>query len=372
MRYSFERLYWRCVGMDNKIIVIADDSPLNREMIKIIFEEQYEIAEVADGEEVITYIEKNSDQIGMVFLDLLMPKKTGLEVLSYMSQNQMIRYIPVIMIIEQSSAEEDELAYEYGASDIIYKPFAPNVVMRRAKNIMELYSNRIELEKRLTEQTWELMTSREKLEKSNEFLINALCSVVELRSSESGEHIKRVKLLTGIMLKYITHCYPKYGINAIQEQLIVNASALHDLGKIAIPDNILTKPGKLTDEEFEIMKKHTVYGCELLEKFKQGEDEFYKYCYDICLYHHERVDGKGYPYGLVGDEIPIWAQIVSVVDVYDALVNTRVYKNALPVRAAEQMIKSGECGAFSQEILSCFDLAKSEFAKVIKENMPIY
>ncbi|MBO5146035.1 MAG: response regulator [Lachnospiraceae bacterium] len=346
--------------MERNTILIADDAELNREMIKFIFEEQYNILEAGDGEETISLIKEHGSSLCLLFLDLLMPKKSGLDVLKFMNEENYINYIPVIMITGESTDESDEKAYEYGASDIIYKPYAPNVVMRRAKNIMELFENRIDLEQKLEERTKELVEHKEKLEQSNDFLVNALSSVVEFRSFESGEHINRVKYFTKLFLKYIRKFYPKYGITKEQEQLIVNASALHDIGKIAIPDSILLKPGKLTREEFAEMKKHTLYGCELLEKFKQEENEFYRYCYDICRYHHERYDGNGYPDRLKGDDIPIWAQIVSIVDVYDALVSKRVYKDSYAVEEAAGMIMEGECGVFSPEILDCFQLAQPE------------
>jgi putative two-component system response regulator len=345
---------------DKNIILIADDAELNRELIKFIFEEQYNIVEAKDGEQAIDRIKEFGDSIGLLFLDLLMPEKSGLDVLKFMNKEGYINYIPVIMITGESTDESDEKAYEYGASDIIYKPFAPNVVMRRAKNIMELYEHRINLENELEERTRELVVSKKKLEESNDFLVNALSSVVEFRSLESGEHIQRVRYFTKLFLKYIMEFYPKYGITNEQASLIVSASALHDIGKIAIPDSILLKPGRLTPEEFEEMKKHTIYGCEILEKFKQEENEFYRYCYDICRYHHERYDGGGYPDKLKGDEIPIWAQIVSIVDVFDALVSKRVYKAPYAVEEAERMIMRGECGVFSPEILDCFQIAKPE------------
>lgn len=350
--------------MEKNTILIADDAEINREMIKFIFDEQYQIIEAGDGEQAINIIMENSDKIGLIFLDLLMPKKSGLDVLRFMNDADYINFIPVIMITGEATDETDEKAYEYGASDIIYKPFAPNVVMRRAKNIMELFEHRIYLENKLEKRTKQLRESREKLERSNEFLINALSSVVEFRSLESGEHIQRVKYFTKLFLKYIMKMYPKYDITKEQAALIVNASALHDIGKIAIPDSILLKPGRLTAEEFEEMKKHTIYGCELLEKFKQDDNEFYRYCYDICRYHHERYDGNGYPDKLKGDEIPIWAQIVSVVDVYDALVSKRVYKDPFAVEEAARMIMDGECGVFSPEMLDCFRLAKQELFAV--------
>lgn len=350
--------------MEKDTILIADDAELNREMIKFIFEEQYHIIEAENGEQAISSMKENGDKICLMFLDLLMPKMSGLDVLRFMNDTGYIDIIPVIMITGEATDETDEKAYEYGASDIIYKPFAPNVVMRRAKNIMELFEHRIYLEHKLDERTRQLRESREKLERSNEFLINALSSVIEFRSLESGEHIQRVKYFTKLFLEYIMKMYPKYGITREQASLIVNASALHDIGKIAIPDSILLKPGRLTEEEFEEMKKHTVYGCELLEKFKQEDNEFYRYCYDICRYHHERHDGNGYPDKLKGDAIPIWAQIVSVVDVYDALVSKRVYKDPFAVDEAARMIMEGECGVFSPEMLDCFRLAKQELFAV--------
>lgn len=350
--------------MEKNTILIADDAELNREMIKFIFDEQYSIIEAQDGEQAINIIMENSDKICLIFLDLLMPKKSGLDVLRFMNDADYIDFIPVIMITGEATDETDEKAYEYGASDIIYKPFAPNVVMRRAKNIMELFEHRIYLERKLEKRTRQLRESREKLERSNEFLINALSSVVEFRSLESGEHIQRVKYFTKLFLKYIMKIYPEYNITKEQATLIVNASALHDIGKIAIPDSILLKPGRLNEEEFAEMKKHTIYGCELLEKFKQEDNEFYQYCYDICRYHHERYDGNGYPDQLKGDEIPIWAQIVSVVDVYDALVSKRVYKDPFAVEEAARMIMDGECGIFSPEMLDCFRLAKEELFAV--------
>ncbi len=346
--------------MKKNTILIADDAEINRDILSMIFQEQYVILEACDGEETEQMIEDHHDELAVIFLDLIMPKASGLEVMEYMTVKGYMDTIPVIMITGEATAETDERAYEFGASDIIYKPFEPKVVMRRTMNIIELYEHRINLESELKQRTEELLESKEKLEKSNEFLINALSSVVEFRSMESGEHIHRVKYFTRIIMKYLMDNYPEYNLNKESVDLIVNASALHDIGKIAIPDKILLKPGRLTKDEFEEMKKHTTYGCEILERFKQEDNEFYHYCYDICRYHHERYDGKGYPDGLKGDEIPIWAQVVSIVDVYDALVSERVYKAPYEVKEAVRMIHAGECGTFSQKILDCFELAEEE------------
>ena len=355
--------------MEKDTILIADDAEINREVLGFIFEEQYNIIEAADGEQAIRLIEENGENLSLIFLDLVMPKKTGLDVLKFMNEKHYIDLIPVILITGEATDESDEKAYEYGASDIIYKPFAANVVMRRAMNMIELYGHRRYLESELEKRTEELLKSREQIAKNNEFLINALSSVIEFRSLESGEHIQRVKYFTKLFLKYIRKLYPKYGITESQVPLIANAAALHDIGKIAIPDSILLKPGKLTPEEFDEMKKHTIYGCEILERFKQEDNEFYRYCYEICRYHHERYDGKGYPDGLAGDEIPIWAQIASIVDVYDALVSERVYKSPYDVVEAARMIEAGECGVFSPEIMECFQLAKVEMFAATEEKL---
>lgn len=343
---------------EKKTILIADDAELNRELLKQIFDKQFDVLEAGDGEQTIKILDEKHDEISMLFLDLIMPKKTGLEVMEHMRDNGYMEDIPVIMITGEATADSDLRAYEYGASDIIYKPFESRVIKRRAKNIMDLYEYRRHIEKKLEKRTKELMASKEKLEKSNEFLINALSSVVEFRSLESGEHIKRVKYFTRMFMNFLRKYYPEYGLTKEQIDLIVNASALHDIGKIAIPDNILLKPARLTPDEFEEMKKHTTYGCEILENFKQDDNDFYHYCYDICRYHHERYDGNGYPDGLSGEDIPIWAQVVSIVDVYDALVSKRVYKTPYATDVAIRMIFDGECGVFSPKILNCLEMAK--------------
>ena len=343
--------------IERNAILIADDAEINRDLLKLIFEQQFKVYEAADGEQTIRLLDEHHDEISMLFLDLIMPVKTGLDVMEYMQQNNYMDTIPVIMITGEATAETDLKAYEYGASDIIYKPFEAKIIMRRALNIIELFESKRNMEKQLEKRTKQLMASREKLEKSNEFLVNALSSVVEFRSLESGEHIKRVRYFTRIFLSYLNKYYPEYGLTKEQIDLIVNASALHDIGKIAIPDSILLKPARLTEEEYEEMKKHTTYGCEILENFRQEDSEFYRYCYDICRYHHERYDGNGYPDGLSGEDIPIWAQVVSIGDVYDALVSKRVYKTPYATDEAIRMINDGECGVFSPKILDCFNMA---------------
>lgn len=353
--------------MGENAILIVDDVDINREILKEIFEEQFSILEAEDGEKAIRMIQDHLDNLALVLLDLQMPKVNGLEVLKFMNEIHVVDKIPVIMITGESTVSSDVKAYELGAADIIYKPFAQPVVIRRAINIMELFEHRNEIEQELRKRTKQLRESQAKLEKNNEFLINALSSVVEFRSLESGEHIQRVKYFTGLLLKYLMQFYPEYHLTIEQCKMISDAAALHDLGKIAIPDSILLKPARLTEEEFEIMKTHSVLGCELLENFRQEDNEFYQYCYDICRYHHEKYDGNGYPDHLVGEQIPIWAQVVSIVDVFDALVSKRVYKTPYAVEEAEAMILNGECGKFSDKIIDCFEMAKAELFAATEE-----
>lgn len=352
----------------NRAILIVDDAEMNRDILRLFFEEQYTIYEAADGDEAIKQIDLHSSELSLILLDQIMPKKNGIEVLDYMKRAELIDYIPVIMITGDTDDEVAVQAYEYSAADIIYKPFNQEIIMRRSQNLIEQYENRNRMEQLLDERTRELRESQEKLAKNNEFLINALGSVVEFRSLESGEHIQRVKGFTKILLKYVQNNYPEYNLTDSQINMISSAAALHDVGKIAVPDAVLNKPGKLTYEEFNIIKRHTIYGCQILEQFKQDDSEFYKYCYDICRWHHEKYDGNGYPDRLSGEDIPIWSQVVAVADCFDALVSKRVYKDSYPVEKAMDMIKNGECGAFSDKIMDCFDLARYDFVQAVQSS----
>ena len=348
-------------------MLIVDDSDINRGILGEIFDDSYEILEAGDGEEAIEVIEKEKDNLSIIFLDLMMPKKNGLEVLAYMSDANLNESIPVIMITGEATADSDMKAYEYGAADIIYKPFVSRVLRRRAANLVEQYESRRHMEAELEKRNRELAESHRQVIKTNETLLDALGSVVEFRSLESGEHVQRVKNYTRIILKYVSNCFPEYGLTGHQIELMSKAAALHDLGKIAIPDAILNAPRKLTKEEFDEMKKHTVYGCEILERFKFEETEFYNYCYDICRWHHERADGRGYPDGLTEKEIPIYCQVVGVADCFDALVSKRVYKDSMSCEEAFDMIVRGECGVFSNNVLKCFEMAKAQLFKVVEE-----
>lgn len=352
--------------MDKKQILIVDDEELNRVVLVGLFDEEYEILEAENGEQAVEQIESNSN-IVLILLDVVMPVKNGFWVLEYMKTHELIEKIPIILITAETILDTEDQAYAYGVADVIHKPFYPHIVRRRAKNIIELYQNKYHMEERLKEQEKEIREQEKKLREGNEFMIEALSSVVEFRSLETGEHVRRIKYFTRIMLKYLMKYFPKYGLTPIQVDEIARASALHDIGKIGIPDAILLKPARLTSEEFEIMKTHTTIGCDILEKFRdQQSNDFYRYCYEICRYHHERWDGNGYPDHLVGEEIPISAHVVAIADVYDALVSPRVYKSAYANNTAYDMIINGECGQFSPDVLECFKLAKEDFFNIVE------
>ncbi len=329
-------------------ILIVDDVEINRTILAEVFKDDYNILEADNGLDAIEMINGNYG-ISAVLLDLIMPGINGLEVLKEMNKSGTIENIPVFLITAAESTKALMEGYQLGAVDVISKPFMPNFMKCRINNIIELYEHRNKLEHIVAEQV-------ERLNSINQSMVETLATVIEFRDCESGEHVKRIGRLTKILMTQVSEMYPEHHLPKKEIDKIVTSSILHDVGKISIPDRILNKPGRLTEEEFEIMKQHTVKGCEILQNIPDIIDEgVYKYSYDICRHHHERWDGRGYPDGLSGDDISIWAQVVSVADVYDALTAERVYKKAFSHEKAVQMIHDGECGTFSPKLLKAFD-----------------
>jgi putative two-component system response regulator len=314
-----------------------------------LFAGKYDVLEASNGAEALEIINKDSQDISIVLLDMVMPVLDGFGVLKDMNRSGLIKSIPVILI---TSEDDDKMAlesYGLGVSDVMHKPFNASIVTQRVENVIELYAYKNHLEEKLVEQRNELIEQEGRIKQMNFSLIDTLSATVEFRNVESGKHIKRTRLLLKLILQNMRDIYP---FTDEQLELISSAAALHDVGKIAIPDSVLLKPGKLTKEEFDIMKTHTVKGSEILQTLDLLQDkEYYQYCYDICRFHHERWDGRGYPDGLVGDEIPIWAQAAALVDVYDALTSKRVYKDAYSHEKAVEMIINGECGCFNPLLL---------------------
>lgn len=333
-------------------ILIVDDEELNRELLKQIFEENYEIIMARDGKEAMQQFYKYRDSLAAVLLDLVMPKVNGYQLLQVLYAHKETETIPVILITANTDIKIALGCYAIGAAEIIAKPFVAGIVKRRVMNLIEMYASREQLKH-------ELSISEQKLEQFNDNFVDAISDVVEFRDLESGQHIKRVKGLTQIMANNYARLYPECGLNEESINSIVKASALHDIGKIAIPDHILLKPGRFTADEMEVMKSHTTKGCDILAKLENVQDEgHYRMVYEIVRHHHERYDGKGYPDGLKKDEIPLSARLVSIADVYDALTGERVYKKAYDKEKAYQMIMNGECGAFDPKLLACFEQSR--------------
>jgi len=357
--------------MRNKVLIV-DDVEINREMLRIILEADYPILEAESGRVAIEMLGRYRDEIAVVLLDLIMPDVDGYTVLEMMGEQNLMGKIPVLVISGESAPEVEKRCFNLGVSDFVRKPLDNVMVKKRVKNVVDLFLYRNELEEKVEQQTQTLRSQyrllqkqAEILQKSNEQLIDILGTVVEYRNLESGEHIKRVKGFTRILAEEVMQTCPEYGLTPERIKIIVETSALHDVGKIVIPDRILLKPGRLDKDEFECMKTHTIKGCEILDSLNGvWDDKYNKVAYAICRYHHERYNGKGYPDGLEGDAIPIEAQLVSVADVYDALVTERVYKKAFPKDVAFQMIQNGECGVFSQKLMECFKRARVQFEEL--------
>lgn len=362
-------------------ILVVDDMELNRDILEdILSDEGMEVATASDGAEALELLEKNHLEYDAVLLDLVMPKVDGFSVLEEMNRQEWIKRTPAIVISGESDRESEIKSLDMGAADFIRKPFDRHIVIQRVKSMAELYSYKRSLEHRVSAQTktlqqqyTQLQAQAARIARNNRKIIDILGTVVEFRNLESGEHIKRVKEFTRILAVKMMELYPDSELTREKVELIAAASPLHDIGKITISDAVLLKPGRLTPEEFELMKAHTTNGAEILKSIRGVWDEEYgSLCYDICLYHHERYDGKGYPMGLSGDEIPLSAQLVSIADVYDALVSPRVYKEPFSPETAYEMIMDGQCGVFSPKLLHCFAQAREEFEAqtLVRERFP--
>lgn len=344
-----------------KSILIVDDEELNRELLKQIFENDYNILLAKDGKEAISLLSKNYKDIVVILLDLVMPVVNGYQVLQVLNSKGMFKEIPVILVTANADPKGELFCYSLGAAAFIYKPFDVKVVRKMVDNIIEMYHHSESLKISLKNKEEMLHESQKKLNIFYDKLTEVVSNIVEFRNLESGTHIKRVKDLTKIIADNYMKLYPESGLTPEKIGVIVRASAIHDIGKIAIPDNILLKPSRLTEEEREVMKSHTTKGCEILNLLADiQDDEQYSVSYEICRHHHERYDGNGYPDGLSGDDISLPAQLVSIVDVYDALVSDRIYKKAYDEETAYKMIMDGECGVFSPKLLHCFTYARDQ------------
>ena len=327
-------------------ILIVDDSEINRAMLKEILGESYEYLEAENGLRAIEILRRRTD-IALVLLDLIMPEMDGFDVLRVMQCYAWQEEIPVIVISAAEDTRSVERAYDMGVADYIRRPFERVMVLRRVKNALMLYAKQKRLTRLVTDQVYEK-------EHNGVLMISILSHVVEFRNSESGQHVLHIRTLTDLLLHQLVQKTDRYQLDESDISLISTASALHDIGKIMTPEEILNKPGRLTEEEYATIKTHTTEGARILKGLAIGQDEpLVKVAHAICRWHHERWDGGGYPDRLKGDEIPIAAQVVALADVYDALTSERCYKQSYSHEKAVDMILHGECGSFNPLLMEC-------------------
>lgn len=347
--------------MKKNTILIVDDSDINRSLLSSMLEDEYNIIEARDGVEAVAKIRTCKNELSLVLLDIVMPKMDGFEVLSVMYKNKWLDNIPVIIISAETSSSYINHAYDLGVAEYISRPFDEKTIKRRVRNIIVLYTKQKQLENAVVGQMLEK-------KKNDLMMVEILSHIVEFRNGESGLHVLHIRVMTEILLDRLAQMTDKYDLPPAKIALISNASVLHDIGKISIPEEILNKPGKLTPEEYEIMKTHSAVGAQMIESVSYyKKEELTRMARDICRWHHERYDGKGYPDGLKGEEIPIAAQAVSLADVYDALTSERVYKSAFSHEKAMEMILNGECGAFNPLLLECLQYCSPR----LKEEMHV-
>lgn len=339
-------------------ILIVDDSEMNRALLMDILEDQYDMEEAENGAEAIEILSLRREEFSLVLLDIMMPEMDGLQALSHIHKYHWNEGFAVIMISADDSPEKMRQAYKMGAFDYISRPFDSIIVQRRIANTMLLYARQKELEDTIAEQFREQ-------ERNNQLMIAILSHIVEFRNGESGAHVMNVNQITKLLLRQIVLHTDRYSLSEAEISMISLASSLHDIGKIAIPDEILNKPGRYTPEEFAVMKAHSAIGADMLAKLPANQQDMplVKAAEEICRWHHEKFDGSGYPDGLKGDAIPISAQAVSIADVYDALTSERCYKKAFTHEEAMKMIVTGQCGAFNPLLLQCLE----EIADILKK-----
>lgn len=341
-------------------VLIVDDSEMNRAILSEMLKDEYCILEADSGRAALDMVDRYGDELSLVLLDIVMPGMNGFEVLGDLSRRSIIDNLPVIMISSEDSDDVVLRAYELGASDYVNRPFDSRVVRRRVSNTIRLYAKQRRLTSLLSQQYNERV-------KNSHMLIDIMAGVMELRNGESGRHVTNIEKLTELLLGCLVHRSDSISLDNEERSTIALASALHDIGKMSIDDAILNKPGRLTSEEFEIMKTHTTIGADMLHELGRHHagNALMEYAYQIARWHHERWDGKGYPDGLKGDDIPIAAQVVSVADVYDALTSVRVYKDAIPHEEAIQMILDGKCGTFNPLLLDCLLEVQDRIAETL-------
>lgn len=357
-------------------ILIVDHEIMNCNQLKEILRDSYDVEIATSVSDISNIIDMYAKDIATVLYRFSMEGMDGYSFLRMLDGKGLLDRMPVLFVNERGAAELEHGTTRLGVYDFVHKPFVAEIVRRRVSNLTDLFIYKRGLEEKVESQTVTmnkqfklLKVQKEELNKSKQNIVDILATVVECRSLESGDHINRIKGYTEIIAKRMMHDYPETQLTEPIVDIIVSASALHDIGKIAIPDSILNKPGKLTNDEFEFMKSHTIRGADIVNNISGIWDEDYaRICYEICRYHHERYDGRGYPDKIKGDDIPISAQCESIADVYDALVTESVYRAAYSKDEAFNMIIQGDAGVFSPKLLECFRKSREEFEAFLEEH----
>ena len=360
-------------------VLIVDDQSANRDSLAELLRDSYKVKEAVNGIEALEVIAKARESIAAMLLDLVMPKMNGQEVLAKMSEAKLMDDFPIIVCAGENNMDVVEKCFSYGISDFIKKPFENELVLQRVKRLDSMYQSRRESNDKLRKFAKVLQNQNKILEQQarqqrsdNISLMDSLGTIVEYRNTENHEHIRRVKAFTRILATHMMKEFPEYKLTEEHITQIAAASALHDIGKIMIPDNILFKPGKYTSEEFDYMKSHTIRGYDIIAQIADNWDkELMDYCKQIARSHHEKFDGRGYPENLKGDKIPIAAQVVSVTDCFEALISESLYKKAYTFDVAFQMILNGDCGAFNPKLMEAFRNSREEFKVIASEGAPV-
>jgi len=353
--------------LNNKdIILIVDDVEINRIILREILHNDYNIIEASGGQEALDILfppdGKPAETLPTtILLDIMMPDIDGFQVLDEIKKSESTKNIPVLFITASDSEDDESRGLTAGAADYITKPFNHSIVRARVDNHINLARYSHNLEQLVSIKTAEVT-------RTYESTLEVLATIIEYRNLESGAHIRRTTLLTEVLVdKMLEHEKFKDAMKEINIPSLIKASALHDIGKIGIPDGILLKPGKLTGEEFNIIKTHTTIGSHIIDSISEtlpDNDQYLKYAKDICHYHHERWDGNGYPGNLAGEDIPLAARIISVVDVYDALVSPRCYKDPYSHEVSLNIITEGKGTQFDPDIVDIIKDVAPEFRKI--------
>lgn len=361
--------------MERDTILIVQRDKASAMKLAEIFQDKYQVLHVMTEKEGIEVLREKAISLAVVLFDLLLPAEDDFHVLKRLSEKRFMERIPFIMITDEQSEVYEKTAYEYGVVSYIRKPFPPDVICQLVDNVIQVFEYKIKLELTVKNQTQKLQKQNamlkamaERQKRTKEILVESLSNIVEFRNLESEQHIKRIREFTLCLGTSVMKLYPQYNLTEEKLEMIGWAASLHDIGKIVIPDHIILKAGKLTKDEYEVIKSHTTKGAEIIEKIIHLDSKmFCDYAYDIARHHHEKYDGNGYPDGLRGEEISIAAQIVSLVDVYDALTSKRVYKAAYDTEKAFQLIVNGQSGAFSSKLLKAFTEARNSFEAIVKK-----